>query len=492
MAGFYPHIGTSFGTYTALARVSASAFLDSLVGDLTGNTGGTINGWSLYDDLRSNGSSYPLWVPVMTNGGGVLNSYNSPGVNSFYFVSGSITATSYLPWGFDFRVNLSTVPGTGTVIGSGTGGATTISIDPTGTNVYQAYVSSVTLNYVTATLDRNYAQATAGCRIFWKKLIRYVVFKQTSGTKTFYVLVAQTHETVGGPQMYIQVYEGWNATTHQGTVGSAIEHTPFWVEMGINPRASMRYVVWFIPEVFAIWTSGDPVWGSPNEKFSYVGNMDTSGLRSGDADALVFIPADTTLTGFHNNTIATNQTARTAMAGASQCLRTLQGEPWSMPDGISSGYYFRNQYYPFPRGKWYAFGGGNGTVDSAARFQYTDLDLYHGDHAFYGESSMGQNEGRRGALRYVKIPTSNPSGMHLGTIGPAADGATYMFIRQNNTIISRINQNVAVAYDNNQWGSTNPLATGWSWSVIYGGYQGEVSSSAGGIGSYNWLMMPIS
>ena len=145
--GFYPHVGVSLGNYTALPQISAVSFLDSLVGDLTGNVGGTVNGWSLYDDLRAVGSSYPLWVPAMTNGGGVIGSYNNPGsTNSYRLISGSLTGTAYTGWGMDWSYALASFTGTAAYSG-GPGSPLTISVDPAGTNAYQAYFWNSAFRY---------------------------------------------------------------------------------------------------------------------------------------------------------------------------------------------------------------------------------------------------------------------------------------------------------------------------------------------------------
>lgn len=486
MAGFYPHIGIASAGFTALPIVSASAFLDQVVSDV----GAGVNGWTVYDDLRS-GSSYPLWWPVVTQNG-IFNQNGGGNQLSWTFTSGSTQAYGNTTYGYHWAYVISGISGS----------PTPISVNSNGANAYSAYFSSWPSNVITATLDRPYAEATGNTKIIYRKLTKYIVLKQASSTKNFYVLLAQSSDAVGSPNLYMRVFESWDSVAHSGTQGSAIESTPFWLEGTVDIRASMRYVLWLLPDVFGLWTAGMKGWGTVYESFSYVGNLDTTGIRTGDTDALVFIPGITQNSGYATpNVPAVNSPVNYCSYGAAQCLRTLQGYPWTTPTGWMSGMFIQNSYHVYARGRWYAYTMDAAAVDLAGKFEFTDLDLWHAGYSYVTAGVGSPNEGRRGMLRYVKVPVSNPSGMNLASTGPAADGTSYLIFRQSDAMASNVNgstgptMNTTVGY---VMGCTAPILSGWSFSSkIFNNTTarwGDWSVNSGGAGQngyFNYLMMPI-
>lgn len=478
MASFNPHVGTATAGYTALAPITASGFLDSLVADL----GAGVNGWSLHDDLRTSGSSYPLVFPLYT-AGGVLRQYFATG-NSYNFVNGSSQFVAYVPYGYSIPYSISMQSGS----------PTPISAD--GVTWYNAYYSGWVGNWQTGTLSSPWSGATTSYRALYRKITKYIVLKQTSAVKTFYVLIATPQECVGAPYIHVQVYETWNALTHQGTYPSAVEAIKLWLEGGSLQPATMRYIAWFLPEVFALYAVGDQNWGMTVDggRFMYVGNLDTTGMRTNDTDALCFISGDTTLSGYAVDPSIAEFTVGTPTVwlGPVQCLRTILGHTWSMPS-YNGGFYGANQYHPIPRGRWYGQYQGFPVLDMAGRFEVCDVDLWNVAN-MNGFQTWGlQAEGRRGKLRYVKLPVSNPSHMNLMTMGPAADGIVYIVLKQGPAYKTTVAQIAAAQTDAVIMGSPSWLATGWGSCFPNGLQHGEILTVQTNNGSqYQHILMPIS
>lgn len=486
MPGFFPHISSPTAAFTALGRVAATGILDSIVTDV----GAGVNGWSLWDDLRSNGASYPVWAPLYVSQGN-YSQYIGGTDYGWYFRSGSSIWTGYQPYGFSMYYAIS----------SDVNNPTVISADSAGSTTYNAYYSGYANNYATATLDRPYAGATANLRQVYRKVSRQIVLRCISPTKTFYVWLGTPAEgQAGGPYLYIRLWETWNPTTHVGVGGSQMEHIRFWTYGNAPTWWTIQYLLWLLPDAFALWTGGDyNGLGYPNDwRFTYAGNLDTSGQRLGDTDALVLIASDTSLTGLGipcNRSFQYN--GNTIPGGGIQCLRTLAGEPWCQP-GYQGSYYLRNSYQIYPRGRWYGNLPDAPQMDSLNHFEFTDIDLWHMGGCYGNQYAFQGSELRRGMLRYVKMPISNPSGLHLATTGPALDGNQYIIFRQSQPYMGQFNNGAAqtiLNYESYNTGIVDDIMTGWGWTSFPNANSnpwGEFSAN-GGNGNYpNFLMMPIS
>jgi hypothetical protein len=481
MAGFNPHVGTSPGGYTALPSLQVSGVLDSIVSDL----GSGINGWSLYDDVRANGASFPILVPIYT-AMGVLDNYYTVG-NSWNFINGQNKAVSYSGYGRNWGYSISAL--------SGVGQPTPITTDG-GVNWYDMFWSGAGGSFITASLDRNYAGATAGFRDVFTKLTRYVVFKQSSANKVFYLLVGQRNECTGTPNIYMQAFEDWNASVHTGTNGGQIDAHRFYWEGSTPLSATCRYISWFLPDAFALWTGGEKGWGATvQENFSLISVLDTYGMRSGDSDAVCAIHSDTTLSGYHiAGTIAFNSAFDPMTLGAIQCLRTLNGETWSQPSTYGANYFKRNAYQLFPRGRPYNMVLNQPLLDLSGRFEITSLDLWHAGWMQTQTGQMSANEGRRGKVKYVKLPCGNPAWMHLGTMGPAEDGNTYIFLRISPGFQGFPGNSLApVLRELKTNGWTTGLMSGWGCgSMSFADWLGDWYPGNSTTMQWTYMLMPIS
>lgn len=453
MPAFNPHIGNSPGGFTAQPLVAVTGLLDSIVSDL----GSGINGWSLYDDMRVSGSSTPLYPPVQPGTNGILNYYDWGANNLYSFTSGSQQALCNNADGFNWYYAISGLSGS----------PTPLSLDKV--NWYNAYYSGWPSNTITATLDRNYAAATTRTSFaLYQKMTKYVVLQCSSSQKTFYLLLGQMTERAGAPILYTQVWETWNSGTHSGTNPSAMEHTRVILD-GIAPLTlKMLYIAWFFPDTFALWTQGAPTnnYGTNFATFTYVGNLDTTGAKSGDTDALAFIAGDTTLSSMGIYYLPFNYYVRSTTgypSGGSQCLRTYSGTLWGGPTGNNAWTSIGNQYQVYPRGHWYGLHGLNPPVDVGLRYWINGLDMYH--VGAYDQSAPV--EGRRGALRYVKIPTFPMHKMGFEAIGPFNDGRVYIQLTMNAPFINAVYANpmACATQGGYQWltpAASQIMCSGWT------------------------------
>jgi len=430
MAGFFPHIGnTSVGGYTSLPTVHVTGILDSIVTDV----GAGVNNWTVHDDQRTTGVTYP-WAAYLWNNGRYTNS-NSALNTVWTFQNGSPYTWGDGSVGFNYAASISSGETHMTGI-LPTGSWPPISVD----NVtwYRAAYTIWAYPKVTATLDRNYAGSTTSTRDLWVRFEKYVVLKCNSTTKTFYQLIAQMP---GCSILYTQTFEDWNNTTHVGTQGGQIEIARgcYWDNRGPSlGDMEVQYIMCLYPEAMFFWIHdiypGQTVTEPVNVMATafYAGNLDTTGISTTDKDALWFGCSDTSYSGFRV-TGGVDHLTQWVQWGASQCLRTQGGSVWQNYNSYHLWGQRDNMYSFVPRGRSYVKCLGSPTLTRDNNFSILDVDIYQcgfndDQGSIYGNGMEMASEGRRGMLRYLKVPAFNPSGMHLATFGPSQDGRTYIMI----------------------------------------------------------------
>lgn len=500
MSGSYFHCGGSGTNFTSLPTVCTTGILDSIISDLSGAVAsGTNNGWTLYDDLRATTGTTDAWIgtnPLVMIANGILNQVTDANNNWYTATSGSANAICNNNNGYNWAYAISGVSGSGTQI----------SWDRV--NWYKAYYSAWA-TYVTATLDRPFAQATQGTRYLYQRGLQWAVLKCTSqnSQRNFYLLIGCTPERGGGPTLYMQVWENWDTTLHQGYGNSSdMEATIIWWAGVVNPALmKARYILWLLPDVFALWTAPatGATWNGPGlMSFTYIGNLDTTNIRSNDVDATVFIPGQTTYSGRNCGGAGGQGTTSVpgSGGGAITCFRTVGGYPWG-----NIGYgslYMENQYQVYPRSRPYAFDSLVPNFDVNGTFVYTEADIIHTPANTVTSNAYIVNlgsDGIRGKLRYLKLPVSNPSFMFMTTVS-GSDG-NYILLRQGPTMYST-NQTTAPAvfgvenFNVGGVGAGRNYMTGWAWSfsavAAAAATFGDVTNVAGnGGGYYNYIMMPI-
>lgn len=424
MAGFFPHMNGNPTEFVALPETTYSGVLDSIVADV----GVGINGWTLYDDMRVSGVNFP--IAAYGNVGGV-DSVTAVAWGAFSSGSALPLTASY--WS----------PSAGNSIGADQyPGRTQISVDKV-----NWYTIADRARYIggrwTFSLDRPYAQSTVSGVPYFVKMTKYIVLKCTSLKKSFYVLLARPDSACD--ILRVQIFEDWDNVNHVGTNGSNMEimrgtgypDIAYWDNNWDNQP--VKYMLWLLPDVFGLWASFGtaPVGVDVNvyADFCYAGNLDTTGIRDSDPGALVWGCTHMRLSGFGvlygqlwNQAMTAN--SMNGNVGGLRCLRTLQGEYWSMPlPGTGSrpnGWNVSNQYALSPRAMTYHHRVDSGLLDLGGRVQFTEFDVYQ---TGMSAGTMMFNEGKRGMMRYVKCPVNNPSGCHLVTLGPAEDGNTYIIFR---------------------------------------------------------------
>lgn len=472
MAGFFPHTGGAPVGYTALPQTTFDGFLNSIVNDL----GAGVNGWTLWDDMRVSGSTYPLIGYASMIQGNVLS-----GTNNVFTWTNASANTTYV------RNDYGSAPQTHWAPGSAS-----LSLDQT--NWYTA--NSYTLSSFTWTvvLDRNYTGTTYSSKRdpIYEKFQSYIILKCTSTQKTFYVQIARTNGY--GALCRIRIWETWNNSTHTGTNPSNEEFIRAYQNQQY-PTTPIQYIAWFLPDVFALF-AGAGAWNpilsaapAGNDgtnytfvDFAYAGNLDTTGLRVSDGDALIWACTNQAASGYG----AANTTSYSTsyfMWGGAQVLRTLQGSIWMHPINNNNAS-FDNSTTIFPRGYSYLWAADKTTLDLGGRMQFCEYDAYVTGGA---SSGFGTSEGKRGTMRYVKCPVGNPSGLSLSTFGPADDGNTYMlFICSRAPYVSALSYNGAWDY-----GHAGHVWSGWAFSNKFAAGLGEIYSGNSNVHHHRIFMMPI-
>jgi hypothetical protein len=442
---FFAHIsGAGVGLTATLPETTYSGVLGSIMADLsTSIASGTSYNWTLYDtQTGSAGAATP--IIAFGNIGGL--DYQTAAGQAVWN-SGSLSSSTN---------------GWGTNVGNGAGtelyaSRTLIGLGPSGNfNWYEVAttpgVSGGASGYWGFSLSSSYS-GTGFTGSYGVKLQNYIVLKNNSTIKPFYVLIARPDSACD--ILRIQVFETWNSGTGTGTLGSNMEimrgtdspDTTFYgpgtgsLSWDAQP---VRYMIWFLQEALALWVSfgSGPTQRVIRYDFAYAGNLDTTNLRSGDTDALAFLCSNTQLSGFFaflNAGVQYNQNSYTSAyygcTGGARVLRTVQGEGWGMPGGIQGtvstrpfNWNMNNQYQVWSRGMPAFYGIDRASLDFRGNMQFSELDLYHmgGTGQLSASQGFSYNECKRGQLRYVRVPIMNPTGGHLVTYGPADDGNTYV------------------------------------------------------------------
>jgi hypothetical protein len=433
MAGFFPHIGqSSAGAFTPLPTTSVTGILDSIVSDI----GAGVNGWTLHDDQRTTGASYPWAVYLWHNG--AYNNQTNYANGSWTFTNGSPYSWGNGSLGYNYAATITSgEPGnTGTVAPANW---PQISVD--NVNWYRAAYTNWTYPTVSATLDRNFAQATTFTYNLLCRIEKYIVLKCTSTTKTFYIVIGQIPGTTF---LYVQPHEEWSNTTHSGFNGGQIEvcRGSYWddrysINATYTSTVEVQYVMCLYPEAMFFWIHEIypyPIQTEPNNVIAtafYVGNLDTTGIKSADPDAVWFGCSDTSYTGLRCAGGVDHATTWVQW-GSSQCLRTSNGNIWAPYNSYHAWGPKDNMYQFVPRGRPYTrYLGAAANIANDSNFSVLDVDIYQcgfndGDNYSFGADIC--SEGRRGKVRYLKVPAFNPSGMGLAAFGPSQDGYTYLMV----------------------------------------------------------------
>ena len=496
MAGFFNHIGGATVGTTPLPETTFSGILDSIVSDI----GAGVNGWTLYDDQRVSGTGN--FIIANGNVGGI-DSGGSAGEAAW--TSGSSTPPSNTNWQASAGNQAQTefYPG-----------RSLISFDKT--NWYQVTnipaLTGASNQFWTFTLNTNYSGTTFTNQQYYVKLQHYIVLQCSSSQKTFYVLLAKPDSTCN--ILRVQAFETWSTSSHTGTVpsnqeiirGSDSPETIFWNNNWDNQP--VKYMLWLLPHAMGIWAG----WGSgptsrtPMYDFAYIGNLDLTGLPTSgtDTNALVFGCSNQQLSGFGINfsqNIATGYAANSmgGLMGGMRCLRTLNSESWAPPISSTSrpnGWHPANQYAPYPRGMSYMQRLDATGPDIGGRVQFTELDVYQmggGSTSTTGTnytpgSGTGYTEGKRGMMRYVRVPVNNPSGLHLSTVGPGDDGNTYIMFRTFYGQATSASGNSYTFYDGGNEAKLTAFA--WGRKATTTNPSDIQTGSASSIRWIRWFMMP--
>jgi hypothetical protein len=473
MAGFFPHTGGAPVGYTALPQTTFNGFLDSIVNDL----GAGVNGWSLWDDQRVSGSTYPLIGLAGLIDGNFMSSSNCS-----FTIPNASSNVSIVRNDYGASPQNHWAPG-----------SASISVDQTNWYTPNSYtLSSFTWTVV---LDRNYTGATLTSKRdpIYEKFTSYIVLKCTSTQKTFYVSVARTNGY--GSLCRIRIWETWNNSTHVGTNPSNEEVIRAYHNQQY-PTTPIQYIAWFLPDVFALY-AGAGAWNpilSPAPAgndgnytsftdFAYVGNLDTTGLRVSDGDALLWACSNQALSGYGAAFNAAYNTANVTWGGA-QILRTLQGNVWMHPMYINNNS-ATNGTSIFPRGLSYIWVADKTALDLGARMQFCEFDAYV---LGAGSSGNATSEGKRGTLRYIKCPAMNPSGLGFSTFGPADDGNTYMLVGASRATYMgapKVNGVKETGQGNHTWSGFS-FSSKFALTVL-----GEIYSDNTSVFTHRHFLMPI-
>ena len=438
MPGFFPHTGLQTSAYTPLPKTTG----DNLLNDIVADIGAGVNGWTLWDDQRTNLTD--LYYPPVINFGIDRSTYLSGyGQYVYYaFVNGNSTGTCYMnnteaayDW---YRAVRSFAPSgsSGNVSGS------QITLDGTNfytiVNVYPG--SGQATDNPKIYLDRNFAQGSVNVAAIRAKIWGYIVLKCTSAQKTFYVKLTRPASNADG--LMVRAFETWDNVAHSGTVGGPSEilrtHN---TNVGVKSTDALRYVLWLLPDVFGLYMGGDPYNGNPASKISdfiYIGNL--TPYRAGDTDCLIQCCTNNEYSGL------AAMAGSTYAPGVAVCLRglnpsntwadpTVSGNPPAVGYLNTGGVYYVPRYtggcmYQIsPKGVPYYQNPWRAAYDNYGRFQICELGVFSAEQCSNGSGNPLGNEGKRGDMKHVKLPLFNPSGFNLVQFGPADDGNTYLIIR---------------------------------------------------------------
>ena len=498
MPGFFPHTNLQTSAYTPLPKTTADTILTDIVGDV----GAGVNGWTLWDDQRTNLTDL-YYVPMGFGSPDHVFYYPSNYTYAYWaFMNGQANATGTNQSYVGFYASAYRVMQTYAISGSGNPSGSQITVD--GTNFYTVVGLNPGVTNTSPcviTMDRNFAQGSTNVYAIRAKNWGYIVLKCTSAQKTFYVKITRPASYADG--LMVKAYETWDNVGHSGTIGGPSEilrtHN---TNVGVKGSDTLRYVLWLLPDVFALWLGGDPLNGNPAGKlsdFMYIGNM--SPYRAGDTDCLIQACSNQEYSGV----CATAGT--TLPSGGAACLRGLSGQTWVDPTltpansttyqgqaFILGGYTGGPRYAIWPKDSIWINNPWRGSFDNFGRFQISDVEAYSAEACSNGSGNPQGNEGKRGDLKYLKYPSFNPSGFHLVQFGPADDGNTYVVVKVDFPIMTFTTPYTSY-YRPTAPGGANvagglPVQSGWAFgNKVY--TSGEIGNGGGALLFVpNYFLMP--
>ena len=420
MSGFFPHLGGANMGFTPLAISSFTGVLTDIVNDI----GAGVNGWVVHDDRRGDTNylipcnsgpqngvdtsiNYTYWS--VTNGSNLL-SQGQTNATAFRTVSRSLAYTA--------------LHGTGTVI----------TFD-SGTNYYTVQNSGTSYQL---TLDRNYTQTTNTTIRPQEKPDGYVILKNTNTTKDFYIGIFRPH--CYGDAVRVQTFENWNATTHSGSGAGPMEIMRAY-ENGYlrSTGTAVQYMMWLLPGIFSLYTSANPAdtfyTGSTTDILHsdlFYAGVFTSTKAGDTAGPIVQMCSNQEMSGLYCNS---NGQGYMSNMGCAAVMRNFypSGTMWHdifhngpTPASQLSSFPNNNRYLFWPRAKSYLDSMNRAVLDDSGRFQLTDCELYQGGRT---DSLYSDFEGKRGDLKYIKVPMFFPSSLNRAVLGPADDGNTYIVFK---------------------------------------------------------------
>lgn len=379
--------------------VTFSSTLAQIVADV----GAGINGWTVYDDQRE---TTTYLIPTMMGGS------NSSAASCFItFTNGRVGVTGTANQTY-FSASWLIAATTGTQI-----------TNDSGSNFYTVTSQQ---NNSNASLDRNYTGASTNNHYTMEKPQGYLVLKQTSAQKSFYVKIDRPNTY--GDLLRFQTFESWNSTTHSGTNGAPQEIVRAYDNgMLHHAQTKISYIMWLLPDAFAFYGGADPneySIGAYNDLF-YAGNL--TPYRNGDTNCLTQACTNQAMSSF---SVSNNPASTTYAAswGASIMLRNAAGDvTWIDPaiNGQAAQFPMRCMYAMVPRGRYYLHDTTRTQLDMDGRQNICDIEMYS-----CGPVGLFQNsEPKRGSVKHLRLPMFNPSGMNLTSFGPCDDGNTYIMVR---------------------------------------------------------------
>lgn len=410
MPSFNPHIGTPGYGYTSLPLSTVGTILDDIVTDV----GAGVHGWTVYDDQRAT-TTYP--VPVDAGGynypWGIVSNQSS----SWYHVtSGSNVFWEECRSNTNFEFPLLHVQRSWVV-------GMPISFD-NGVNWYN--VASVTSSQYIAsgTLDRVYTAATNNVRTTVVTRARgYIVLRCASAQKVFYVQLM--NPPMPGYALYYRTWETWDNVTHAGTNSSPTEALRIYSDnQSLGDSTTLQYILWLLPDAIGLWVRGDTkliIPGSTQADFMYVGNL--TPVVPGDTDCLAQMGSSTAFSGI--GTYA-GPGANGGRTGSVVVLRSrTAGSTWRDPATLGTNSFPNvNCFSVWPKARCYLWNPGAPSLDSNARVDACDLELYGAQNP----STNYVQEMKRGDVKHLKVPVTNMGFMQFVQVGPADDGLTYVTV----------------------------------------------------------------
>lgn len=426
MAGFFPHVGISYGDYTALSMSTPKSILDDIVADISG-AGGTVNGWSVYRDLRN--STGTLQGFYVHNNGRWTNT--TTGNNSAWtFTSGSPFFVGGTTVGYATPLSLP-VYNTGTA-------SMQISVD--GTTWYSAsyYSWAGFAGMSTGSLDRPYAGSTGNTANLLFRCPSTLVLKCAStSSRDFYIelsMPASGNSPTG--LLMVRPWELYPAASggtaaNYGCIDSLKIGTDFY---GAATGSDLQYVMCLYPDAFCIWVATA---GSAVATMYYAGNLDTvteGAAISADKGAMWYGCTDNTYSGILKNSgdLPTTQFKFWGNSMMNRSVNELQAGN-DMAAGHNEIVRKNATYQIKARGRAYCDWPWQSSVNYDGKVELLPLDVYNAGYSsttyYSGDAGCyGAREQYRGTLKYLKTFSTCPASKNLVT-HPAAGGVKYLCLR---------------------------------------------------------------